>query len=157
MNVEYTSLSASTGEFRRLVPVYLSTIKTVSWGHWYIGNKGNRPLSRLPTFQNRVSWVRRVSQWRSSPPPPPPHPRPPTTWSLDPGCHRKCPCLCGCFYNLYLLILKTAGIVSSVRSSNSHTDLLLTHHQPLFQITPVLNTGLSLSEPLQLYKGYNAI
>ena len=24
---------------------------------------------------------------------------------------------------------------------------------PLFQITPVLNTGLSLSEPLQLYKG----
>ena len=27
---------------------------------------------------------------------------------------------------------------------------------PLFQITPVLNTGLSLSEPLQLYKGYNA-
>ena len=28
---------------------------------------------------------------------------------------------------------------------------------PLFQITPVLNTGLSLSEPQQLYKGYNAI
>ena len=28
---------------------------------------------------------------------------------------------------------------------------------PLFQTTPVLNTGLSLSEPLQLYKGYNAI
>ena len=28
---------------------------------------------------------------------------------------------------------------------------------PLFQITPVLNTGLSLSEPLQLYKGYIAI
>merc|ERR1711952_607066 len=27
----------------------------------------------------------------------------------------------------------------------------------LVQITPVLNTGLSLSEPLQLYKGYNAI
>merc|ERR1712016_589731 len=24
---------------------------------------------------------------------------------------------------------------------------------PLFQITPVLNTGLSLSEPLKLYKG----
>ena len=45
---------------------------------------------------------------------------------------------------------------SSVRSSNSHPDLLLTHY-PLFQITPVLNTGLSLSEPLQLYKGYNAI
>ena len=46
--------------------------------------------------------------------------------------------------------------VSSVRSSYSHPYLLLTHH-PLFQITPVLNTGLSLSEPLQLYKGYNAI
>ena len=47
---------------------------------------------------------------------------------------------------------------SSVRSSYSHPDLLLTHHPtPLFQITPVLNTGLSLSEPLQLYKGYNAI
>ena len=45
--------------------------------------------------------------------------------------------------------------VSSVRSSNSHPDLLLIHH-PLFQITPVLNTGLSLSEPLELYKGYNA-
>ena len=50
-------------------------------------------------------------------------------------------------------------LISSVRSSNSHPDLLLTHHHqhPLFQITPVLNTGLSLSEPLQLYKGYNAI
>ena len=50
--------------------------------------------------------------------------------------------------------------VSSVRSSNSHTDLLLIHHPPthqLFQITPVLDTGLSLSEPLQLYKGYDAI
>ena len=47
--------------------------------------------------------------------------------------------------------------VSSVRSSNSHPDLLLIHQHPLFQITPVLNTGLSLSEPLQLYKGYNAI
>ena len=49
-------------------------------------------------------------------------------------------------------------IVSSVRSSYSHPDLLLIHPtHPLFQITPVLNTGLSLSEPLQLYKGYNAI
>ena len=49
-------------------------------------------------------------------------------------------------------------LVSSVRSSNSHPDLLLIHHHhPLFQITQVLNTGLSLSEPLQLYKGYNAI
>ena len=36
-------------------------------------------------------------------------------------------------------------IVSSVRSSYSHPDLLLTrppHPAPLFQITPVLNTGL---------------
>ena len=33
-------------------------------------------------------------------------------------------------------------LVSSVRSSNSHPDLLVIH--PLFQITPVLNTGLSL-------------
>ena len=47
--------------------------------------------------------------------------------------------------------------VSSVRSSNSHPDLLVITTTPLFQITPVLNTGLSLSEPLQLYKGYNAI
>ena len=41
------------------------------------------------------------------------------------------------------------SIVSSVRSSNSHPDLLLTHQHPLFQITPVLNKnmGLSLSEP----------
>ena len=47
-----------------------------------------------------------------------------------------------------------ALFVSSVRSSNSHPDLLVTQHQhPLFQITPVLNTGLSLSEPLQLYQG----
>ena len=42
-------------------------------------------------------------------------------------------------------------LISSVRSFNSHPDLLVIHH-PLFQITPVLNTGLSLSEPLQLYK-----
>ena len=48
-------------------------------------------------------------------------------------------------------------VISSVRSSYSHPDLLVIQHHPLFQITPVLNTGLSLSEPLQLYKGYNAI
>ena len=47
------------------------------------------------------------------------------------------------------------AFVSSVRSSYSHPDLLLI--TPLFQTTPVLNTGLSLSEPLQLYKGYDAI
>ena len=55
---------------------------------------------------------------------------------------------------------RDVAIISSVRSSNSHPDLLLIHPpttHPLFQITPVLNTGLSLSEPLQLYKGYNAI
>ena len=40
--------------------------------------------------------------------------------------------------------------ISSVRSSYSHPDLILIT-TPLFQITPVLNTGLSLSEPLQLY------
>ena len=50
--------------------------------------------------------------------------------------------------------LQNCTLFSSVRSSYSHPDLLLT---PLFQITPVLNTGLSLSEPLQLYKGYNAL
>ena len=48
-------------------------------------------------------------------------------------------------------------VVSSVRSSNSHPNLLVTQQHPLFQITPVLNTGLSLSEPLQLYKGYKAM
>ena len=51
-------------------------------------------------------------------------------------------------------------VISSVRSSYSHPGLLVitsTSTTPLFQITPVLNTGLSLSEPLQLYKGYNAI
>merc|ERR1712067_67644 len=46
------------------------------------------------------------------------------------------------------------AIFSSVRSSYSHPDLLLIHPPaPFFQITPVVNTGLSL----QLYKGYNAI
>merc|ERR1711978_446102 len=49
-----------------------------------------------------------------------------------------------------------AIFISSVRSSYSHPDRLLIT-TPLFQITPVLNTGLSLSKPLQLYKGYNAI
>ena len=50
------------------------------------------------------------------------------------------------------------SFVSSVRSSNSYPDLIVIQQQhPLFQITLVLNIGLSLSEPLQLYKGYNAI
>ena len=65
------------------------------------------------------------------------------------------------FALLLLLNLVRHCIISSVRSSNSHPDLLVitstTTTTPLFQITPVLNTGLSLSEPLQLYKGYNAI
>ena len=57
-------------------------------------------------------------------------------------------------FSMTILVL----LVSSVRSSDSHPDLLLTQHQhPLFQITPDLNTGLSLSEPRQLYKGNNAI
>ena len=48
------------------------------------------------------------------------------------------------------------GFISSVRSSNSHPDLIVIS-TPLFQITTVLDTGLSLSEPTQLNKGYNAI
>ena len=50
-------------------------------------------------------------------------------------------------------------VLSSVRSSNSHPNLLLIHHHPphFFRYTSVLNTGLALSEPLQLYKGYKAI
>merc|ERR1711978_207480 len=48
------------------------------------------------------------------------------------------------------------AIFSSVRSSYSHPNLIVIS-TPLFQITPVLNTGLSLSGPLQLFKGYNAI
>merc|ERR1711893_239375 len=47
------------------------------------------------------------------------------------------------------------AIFSSVRSSYSHPDLLLIT-TPLFQITPVLKTGLTHFKPLQLYKGYNA-
>ena len=61
---------------------------------------------------------------------------------------------------VYTQFCRSTTFVSSFRSSNSHPNLLLTQQQqqhPLFQITPVLNTGLSLSEPLQLYKGYNAI
>ena len=59
-------------------------------------------------------------------------------------------------YSLYNILAGFSYIISSVRSSNSHPDLLVIqqqHHHPLFQITPVLNTGLSLSEPLQLYQG----
>jgi hypothetical protein len=61
-------------------------------------------------------------------------------------------------FEINLLTLKIV-FISSVRSSNSHPELLVTHPttHTIFQINPVLNTGLSLSEPLQLYKGYNAI
>ena len=53
--------------------------------------------------------------------------------------------------NLHLIVVNC--FISSVRSSNSHPDLLvIQQHHPLFQITPVLNTGLLLSEPLQLYR-----
>ena len=47
-------------------------------------------------------------------------------------------------------------IISSVRSSNSHPDLLVTHQHPTFSDLACLplynNIGLSLSEPLQLYQ-----
>ena len=62
---------------------------------------------------------------------------------------------CTFFCSTFLACL----IISSGRSSYSHPDLLLIHHpphHPLFQITLVLNTILSLSEPLQLYKGHKA-
>ena len=68
------------------------------------------------------------------------------------GKSKSCPKNTSVIKNVVVLY----SFISSVRSSYSHPDLLLIHH-PLFQITPVLNTGLSLSEPLQLYKGYNAI
>ena len=87
-----------------------------------------------------------------------------------------CPCRVCCYFYLviflfFLFLHEICGnhvlpsfayfFISSVRSSNSHPDLLVitstSTTTPLFQITPVLNTGLSLSEPLQLYKGYNAI
>ena len=68
----------------------------------------------------------------------------------------------GSSYMIIKYINNFSSFVSSVRSSYSHPGLLLittTTTTPLFQITPVLdkNIGLSLSEPLQLYKGYNAI
>ena len=66
-----------------------------------------------------------------------------------------------CSFNQHFHIMSNRRITifflfSSVRSSYSNPDLLLIHHpphHPVFQITPVLNTGLSLSEPLQLYQG----
>ena len=74
-----------------------------------------------------------------------------------------------CFFQTYQLlwfrpfncniIIIFITFISSVRSSYSRPDLLLIHHpphHPLFQITLVLNTILSLSEPLQLYKGHKA-
>ena len=54
------------------------------------------------------------------------------------------------YHYLIIIMLKVQRthnyFISSIRSSYSHPDLLLIHHHhPLFQITPVLNTGLSLS------------
>ena len=43
-------------------------------------------------------------------------------------------------------------LVSSVRSSYSHPDLLVIQNHPLFLITPVLDTRLSLSETIELYQ-----
>ena len=56
------------------------------------------------------------------------------------------------FWQFYSGFCAPSAFISSVRSSYSHPDLLVTQHQhqPLFRTTPVLNTGLSLSEPLQL-------
>ena len=56
--------------------------------------------------------------------------------------------LCVSFLN------QVASVFGSVRSSLSHPLLLLIHPPPtpLFQIIPVLDTGLSLSEPLQLHQ-----
>ena len=68
------------------------------------------------------------------------------------------------------LLMRESDLLLRFRTSSPHQNLLApsgaliaipTYYwstpPPLFQITPVLNTGLSLSEPLQLYKGYNAI
>ena len=64
-------------------------------------------------------------------------------------------------FKTFVLWKKETPFISSIRSSYIHPGLLVitttTTNTPLFQITPVLNTGLSLSEPLQLYKGYNAL
>ena len=71
------------------------------------------------------------------------------------------------FTALDMDIAKVGGVeVVVVKMKNCHfeTSLVTKNYwlqsdppHPLFQITPVLNTGLSLSEPQQLYKGYNAI
>ena len=61
--------------------------------------------------------------------------------------------LCWAIYHQYLYkssLLAPSGALIAIPTNYWSTT-------PLFQITPVLNTGLSLSEPVQLYKGYNAI
>ena len=126
---------------------YLVLPKSVYWGIW-----SRRPLAgRIwPIHNMHVCWPQMHKyisdhflnyHWRQS----------------------KC-CLCNMLRGVIFGFINHFLLISSVRSSNSHPDLLLIHHHqhrttthPLFQITPVLNTGLSLSEPLQLYKGYNAI
>ena len=63
----------------------------------------------------------------------------------------------GCYLRQQLYTyLANLSIIGSVRNSNSHPDLLLTHPTtPIFLLTPVLpnnNIGFSLSEPLQIYQ-----
>ena len=63
--------------------------------------------------------------------------------------------LCGVFCilcSVFCIFYFVSCILDSVRSSNSQPDLLLTQHPHFFRYTLVLNTGLSLSEPLQLYQ-----
>ena len=57
---------------------------------------------------------------------------------------------------LYPSLLAPSGALIAIPTYYWPTSTSTSTH-PLFQITSVLNTGLSLSEPLQLYKGYNAI
>ena len=82
-------------------------------------------------------------------------------FSASPICNRHL-CLykynAVCFQQGHVSYIYFKVFFSSVRSSNSDPNLLvIQQYHPLFQITRVLNTGLSLSEPLQLYKGYNAV
>ena len=64
---------------------------------------------------------------------------------------------------LHLSVWGTESIIHPLLAPSGALVAIPTYYwsttttHPLFQITPVLNTGLSLSEPLQLYKGYNAI
>merc|ERR1712082_168232 len=64
------------------------------------------------------------------------------------------------FYGILWHTLAYSGILWHTLAYSAYSGILwhtLANSGKLFQITPVLNTGLSLSEPLQLYKGYDAI